>query len=210
MSRLIDLTGQPFGRLTVLERAENKNGRVYWKCECACGNITNIQADRLVAGTTQSCGCLNKERVKQSNSTHGMSNTPEFHTWEGIIKRCTNPKAIGFKRYAGRGITICDEWRHDFMAFYNHVGKKPTSKHTIERINNNLGYKPGNIKWATRQEQANNTRRNHNITLHSWTMNVTQWAKFIGVKQGTISERINHYNWPPAKAIFQPVKHRSK
>lgn len=209
MPKFADLTKQNFNRLTVLERAKNRNGRVYWKCLCICGNITIVQGCSLTSKATQSCGCLHKECVKQINSTHCMSNTPEFHTWESIIKRCTNPNTIGWELYGGRGIKICESWRHDFIAFYNHIGTRPSKKHSIDRIDNDGDYEPGNVRWATKQEQANNRRTNHYVTLRGNTLTISEWAKFTNVKRTTIHQRLK-YGWPPAKAIFQPVNHRSK
>ena len=209
MPRFIDLAGQPFGRLTVLERAKNRNGRVYWKCKCSCGNITIVHSYNLIAGFTKSCGCLNKELTKKSNSTHGMSNTPEYHIWENMIKRCTNPNTIGWKRYGGRGIKICESWRHDFVAFYNHIGPRPSERHSIDRIDNDRNYEPDNVRWAIKQEQNNNRKTNHHITLKGHTLTISEWAKFININRTTIHQRLK-LGWPPAKAIFQKVKHCKK
>ena len=211
MPPFIDLINYPpFGRLTVIERATNdKAGHIRWKCHCDCGNIAIVHASALRGGLTKSCGCLKREMQIAKNYVHGMSYAPEYNIWVLIIKRCTNPRAQNFKYYGGRGITVCSEWRHDFMAFYNHIGKRPSKKYTIERINNNLGYFPGNIKWATMKEQNNNKRNNRNITIHEWTMNLSQWAKFVGQGSRLIGDRLRR-GWPPTKAIFYPIRHKLK
>jgi hypothetical protein len=206
---LIDLSGQIFGRLTILEQVENKNGRVQWKCQCECGNIIFVQSGCLRGGHTKSCGCLCLEINREKATIHGMCNTPEYNVWTLIKKRCCNPSDEAFKNYGGRGITICDEWNNDFMAFYNYVGPRPSKKHSIDRINNNSGYRPGNVRWATRYEQNNNGRNNHEITIHGWTMNLGQWAHFVGKSRQTIFSRLQK-GWYPAKAIFYPILPRGR
>lgn len=199
MSKLIDLTGQTFNRLFIISRAENsRSGRAMWKCQCSCGNTTTARGESLTSGNTKSCGCL--------VTKHGMTKTSEFKVWQAIIDRCCNPNCTAFKNYGGRGITICDEWKNDFMAFFNHVGKLPSHKHSIDRIDNDGNYEPGNVQWTKSKNQANNRRNNRHITLHGWTLTTAQWADFIGIDSRTIWERLG-YGWHPAKAIFQPIKH---
>lgn len=150
------MIGRKFGRLMVLEEAGcDKSGNPLYGCKCECGVYKIIRGQHLRAGTIKSCGCLNAEVAKERSTTHGMDGTPEHKTWEGMKGRCADPSA---KSYGARGITVCDEWRHDFMAFLNHVGKKPSPKHTIERIKNDVGYEPGNVRWATSAEQCINRR----------------------------------------------------
>jgi hypothetical protein len=205
----IDLTRQTFNRLTVLERAENtKWGTTRWRCKCSCGNITTVHANHLKSGATQSCGCIGTELLIERRLIHGMYSTPEYKTWAGIIQRCTNPNEKAFKNYGSRGITVCKEWRKDFMAFFKDMGKRPSPKLTIERVDNNKGYSLENCVWANSKKQANNRRTNHIITIHGWTMNLCQWAEFAGISQKNLSKRINAFGWPPAKAIFTPVRHR--
>jgi len=208
MSRhLIDLTGQIFHRLTVLERAENdKFNHVCWKCRCSCGNITKVSRTSLKSGNTKSCGCLHNKLLIERITTHGLSYSPEYRIWSHMIGRCHNPTDTAFKNYGGRGIIVCDEWRNDFMAFYNHVGKRPSLELSIDRIDNNFGYKPGNVKWSNRTEQQHNTRVNHLITINGITKNITQWAKVIGIRSRTIHNRLRS-GWPPEKAILQPIRH---
>lgn len=207
----IDLTGQVFYRLTVVKqvkRVKQTNQKaIRWWCQCSCGKIVNIVGHSLRRGLTKSCGCLHKETIRNNRFVHGNSRTPENRAWRGMIQRCTNPNNPAFKNYGGRGITICDEWRHDFMAFYNHVGKKPSSKHSIDRIDNNLGYFPNNVKWATRYEQNNNSRHNHIITVKNQTMTLTQWAIWAKISPKTLKRRI-HAGWSAEKAIFKPVKQK--
>lgn len=205
-SNFKDFTNQKFNRLTVICRAENTHGgKVRWRCKCACGNIAMVTSDHLRSGHTKSCGCLKVSLLVKRNTIHGLTNTPEYKTWEHIIQRCTNPNSQDFKDYGGRGITICGEWRNSFMTFFNHIGKKPSPKHSVDRIDNNCGYRPGNVRWATQQEQNNNCSRNRCITIKNHTMTMTQWATFVGIDKGTLWNRLKK-NWPIEKAIFKPVR----
>lgn len=208
MPPFIDLTNQKFGRLTVVRRAKNaKNGHALWNCRCDCGNISIVDGVDLRAGNSQSCGCLQKEITRIIKTTHNMARTSEYKTWATMIQRCYNPNNPEFKRYGGRGIKICAEWKNDFMAFYNHIGPKPSKKHSIDRINNEGNYEPGNTKWSLPQEQANNRRSNHKISINGWSLNISQWAKFAGLHQKTLSDRINKLGWPPEKAILKPIEY---
>jgi len=137
-----------------------------------------------------------------------MRYCPEYKIWVNIKQRCTNPNSSGFKRYGNRGITICEKWYNSFAAFFKDMGNRPSPEHTIERIDNNKGYSPDNCKWATKKEQANNRRNNHFITLYGWTLTIAQWSRFVNIGQSIICDRISE-GWPPSKAIFTPVRHKS-
>lgn len=154
MSAFKDLTGQKFGRLTVVSRAENKSGIVYWNCLCECGNLKMIQGCALKSGATVSCGCFQIE----SRITHGASYIPEFSVWVDMLRRCYNAKRKDFSRYGGRGIKVCEEWAVDFWNFYRDMGERPSPKHSIERLDNDGDYTLSNCIWATATKQARNTR----------------------------------------------------
>ena len=207
MPPLIDLTEQTFGRLTVVERAENAKGRhPRWKCQCECGNIAIIDSASLKGGITKSCGCLLKEILSKTKFVHGMCKSPEYKTWECMKERCYNITNTAYKDYGGRGIKILPKWKNNFMAFFNYIGPKPSKKHSIDRIDNNAGYFPGNVKWSTQREQTNNTRRSHFIVINEWKLTIAQWARFVGINPLTLCTRI-HRGWPVVKAVFYPVKH---
>jgi len=147
MPKFIDLTGKTFNQLTIIERAENtKQGKARWVCRCTCGKISTIDGANIRNGHTKSCGCFAKESLEKNRYRHGMAHTSEYGIWCNILQRCNNPNDKAFKDYGGRGITICDEWKNDFMAFYNHVGKRPSPKHSIDRINNDGNYEPNNVR----------------------------------------------------------------
>lgn len=165
MSKLIDLTGQKFGRLTVIERAEKPchvhDAAAYWKCRCDCGKEKIVSGKNLMYGKSLSCGCLSKEVARKLHLKHKAHNTSLYNRWTNMKHRCLNPNNTSYKYYGGRGITVCEEWRNDFQAFYDYVSKLPhfgEKGYSLDRINNDGNYEPGNVRWATAKEQANNRR----------------------------------------------------
>lgn len=156
--RLVDLTGKKFGKLTVIERTENIGNRVAWLCKCDCGNEKVVRGDDLKTGNTKSCGCYRDEfkRVHGHNTKrHGR--TPEYTSWNHMMQRCYNPKNNMYEFYGAKGVTVCERW-HEFKNFIEDMGEKPSTGHTIDRIDVYGNYEPSNCRWATREQQDRNVR----------------------------------------------------
>lgn len=155
-----DIAGKKFNRLTAIECiGTNKNREKLWKCQCECGCFVVIRYSALSCGLTKSCGCLQKERVAQANTKHGMNNTRIYKIWEDMHNRCHCKSYHGYKHYGGRGITICQEWESDFRAFYDWaMANGYRDDLSIDRIDNDKGYEPSNCRWATQKQQLKNRR----------------------------------------------------
>lgn len=188
-----DLVGNKFGRLTVIERhGISKSKKALWKCICDCGGFAIVTTQDLKNGHTKSCGCLKIEEVKKRSKTHGMSNNNLFFVWFAIKDRCFNQNNKKYKHYGGRGITVCDEWKNDFQAFYDYVSQLPhfdEEGYSIDRINNNGNYEPGNVRWATKTEQANNRNNTIVLTIDKETHTLPEWSRILGVKYNTLYYR---------------------
>ena len=163
MSSLKDLTGQRFGRLVVQKRyGRTPGGEASWICQCDCGKQFAVVGSSLRKGTTRSCGCLRDEIVSKKQSTHRKTKTRLYNVWTHILQRCYNPNHTAYKRYGGRGITVCDEWRYSFQTFHDwavangYDENAPRGKCTIDRIDNDKGYSPDNCRFVDMKVQNHN------------------------------------------------------
>ena len=156
------MKGQRFGRLVVGE-ATLKYGRKAWECTCDCGNRVTARANDLRRGMVKSCGCLKVDRITRLRRTHGETvggrHSPEYGIWGAMIQRCTNPNNKNFHHYGGRGIQVCQPWRDGFRAFLADMGRRPSSRHSIDRIDPDGNYEPGTCRWATQSVQVANRRK---------------------------------------------------
>lgn len=157
MTRAIDLTGQKFNKLAVIERAGSDTAGATWRCLCDCGKESVVSAGKLKSGHTKSCGCHRDEMIGKTHRTHGMANkSTTYRTWKEMRQRCNNPNATQYKWYGQRGITICPSWA-EYQNFLADMGERPSGK-TLDRINPDGNYSPENCRWATAKEQAESNR----------------------------------------------------
>ena len=191
------IIGRRYGRLTVISLDHlNKKKATYWLCKCDCGKQKVISRSGLTSGDIISCGCYKKEHNKEFGLKHGLSNSKLYSTWSGIVQRCTNKNASNYKRYGGRGIKICDEWKNSFQCFYDWaVSSGYSDELTIDRINVNGNYEPSNCRWVSMSVQANNTRRNHYFEYNGVVHTIAQWSRILNVNHETLRYRINHNNF---------------
>ena len=200
-----DVIGKKFGRLYVICRNGNSsNHSKQYLCRCDCGKDKTVIGIYLLDGRVKSCGCLNIDMVSKRNKTHGMTKTRLFRIWQNIITRCTNSNCSEFNIYGGRGITICDDWKYDFIAFKDWAINNGYSDNlSIDRIDVNGNYEPSNCRWADRKTQARNTRVNHFYTYKGETKTIAEWAEIKGIKYKCLWNRIKR-NYPEEK-IFERV-----
>lgn len=186
-----DLKEKKFGRLSVVEYdSTNKHGQAIWRCVCDCGAVRNVLAHNLTCGATVSCGCYFKDTASKSNLKHGLGRTRTASIWRDMVARCTNPKVMHFRYYGGRGITVCERWK-DYLNFLADMGECPDF-HSIERINNDLGYSPENCKWIPKRLQARNTRN----ALRFDEKPLAQIAEETGVNYDTLYYRLKKHGTP--------------
>lgn len=212
-TRLIDLTGQTFGRLTVIRRDGNHpkkrqdgkvvKGETIWLCQCECGNLSRTQGRRLTSGRTRSCGCLNREAITK----HGMWHSRVYKIWDGMKSRCENPHHSAYQRYGARGITVCERW-HIFENFLADMGEPPVN-HSLERIDNAKDYSPDNCKWATSHEQSRNKRSNRIEEFNGKSQTRADWAQEYGLTQNMMRARLdNGWTMEQALGLAPPPKRR--
>lgn len=160
MPKALDLVGKRFNRLFVEERVNDPRQGSFWLCLCDCGERKVIRGDALRSGRAQSCGCRARQLFAEQNTKHGRARSIEFRTWHNIKQRCQNPGAASYKYYGGRGIKVCERWLASFEAFYEDMGPRPSPHHSIDRIDVDGDYEPGNCRWATAKQQVDNRRMN--------------------------------------------------
>ena len=201
--------GDRYGRLVVIkEAARHRDGCRCFLCRCDCGSEVRVKLVLLRTGGTQSCGCLQKELAaarRRADAKHGMEGTPTYRSWSHMKSRCTNPHHKYYRHYGGRGITICQRWMDSFEAFLEDMGERPSMKYSIDRIDNDGNYEPGNCRWATWKEQARNSRNNRTIAFRGRVLCVTEWAEVTGIDRGAIFDRLNA-GWSVEESLTLPVQ----
>jgi hypothetical protein len=194
-----DLTGKRFGKIIVVGFSGcGSSGRFIWNCLCDCGQRKSIMAQSLRSGLTRSCGC--------SKITHRMSKSQEYAIWAGMLARCSNPNVECFADYGGRGIKVCDIWANDFLAFYLDVGPRPSKTHSLEREDSDGNYEPGNVRWATVLEQANNKRGTRFVEYRGERLALSDAVRAAGsvIHYEAAWVRIQKCGWAVDRAVETP------
>lgn len=200
----LSIIGKRFGRLIILSsNGKAKRGGHLVLCRCDCGKEKQFHAGNLKHKKTKSCGCLTIERLKTHGHTLNRTRTPEYGAWKGMRNRCYRRGDRGYKNYGGRGIVVCDKWLHSFESFFEDMGFKPTKQHSLDRINNDGNYEPGNCRWATKIQQCNNVRTNRNITLNGVTKTIAEWSREISMPRMKLYLRLCR-GWTIERAILTP------
>lgn len=204
-----DLTGQRFGRFTVVGKSPEKvYGKPGWTCHCDCGSIRHLTRTALKGGAIQSCGCYRLEILRENalrTKTHGRTRTYIFGAWRSMIDRCTKESHPAYHKYGGRGIAVCDRWLNSSVAFIEDMGERPTSDYSLDRIDNNGNYEPGNCRWATRTQQARNVRRNRYLEHRGESRCIGEWAEIYGLCRTVIRNRLV-CGWSVEEALTTPVR----
>jgi len=193
--------GSRFGRLVVVKDLGGVFGTTRAECICDCGHKVVVTAKHLRSGVTTSCGCYGKEMAIASRRKHGLSRSPEYDTWCHMKRRCLIPKDKNYYNYGGRGISVYPEWVSSFSAFLSSVGNRPSEFHSLDRIDVNGNYEPGNVRWATVDVQANNKRNNVNVTSNGITRTITEWCRELHLNANVVRYRIT-CGLTPYEAVF--------
>lgn len=209
MPKFKDITGQVFGRLSVQRfvRMEIKESYQYsvWECKCDCGTTIEARGSTLTQGAAISCGCARPDLAvrgwNKRGRKHSASEHPLYNTWLAMVARCSKPHLDTYRLYGARGIKVCDEWKNDANTFICHmlaIGWRPGL--TVDRIDTNGNYEPGNVRAADDITQANNTRRNRVIEFNGERMTMAEWARKVGIPYGRLQMRIQR-GWDAARAL---------
>lgn len=215
MGKFQDLTGQRFGRLTVIERTRNIGKYTAWLCRCDCGNKKIIKSKSLKDNSTKSCGCLQKE-VARKYMSEKMRKYPDVHSrlkniYFNMKSRCYNLNHCAYGNYGGRGITLCEEWKNNSNAFYFWAMNNGYQENlTIDRIDVNGNYEPSNCRWIDLKTQQRNRRNNHLITYNDETLCIGEWAEKSGIEMRILWQRLNKLSWSIEKALKTPIRKVNK
>jgi hypothetical protein len=205
-------------RLTPTGKKIKTDGNIYQEYLCSCGNKKFIIAQNVRSGNTKSCGCIIKEILGKRNveqkdimlgSRKKVTHHVEYNAWHSMKSRCLNPSCRNYHRYGGRGIKVCEKWMYSFSDFFKDMGERPTELYSLDRVDNNGDYCPENCRWATRQEQANNTSTNVLLELDGRSMTITEWGRETGINSSTIRYRVKKLGWSTKRALTQKPRKRT-
>lgn len=197
-----DLSGRRFGKLLVIGPAPRLGKSLAWFCRCDCGAETSVSRSCLTSGKTRTCGCSRSKPKSHGHSGRGRV-SPEYRAWKSMMNRCTNTKAIDWRSYGGRGIAVCDRWR-SFESFLADMGPRPHGC-SIDRIDNNGNYEPGNCRWSTPMEQGQNRRTSRLVTHNGVTLTATEWSRRLGGDLQIVHNRLDA-GWSVEDAVTRPPR----
>lgn len=197
-----DMSGMKFGLWTVLHRVDYHLRKPHWLCRCECGAQRSVMGGNLRCGKSTNCGCLQAQNTSVARSTHGKSKDPAYSVWSAMKARCHRKTCSRYEDYGARGIFVYTGWRKSFTAFLAYVGPRPSLHHTIERIDVNRGYEPGNVCWILATDQAKNTRRTIKVIHHGVEKSLEQAMLNSGsaLSKQTIRKRLS-LGWPLEDAL---------
>lgn len=185
----VEVIGQKYGRLIVQRLAGmDQSHKSTVEVICECGQVLVVRLNNLRTGTTKSCGCLGLEAIKRRSTKHGLSHDDRFQVWVDMHKRCYSVRCPSYPNYGGRGITVHESWHHTPEKFFVDMGKRPHG-YTLDRVDNDKGYGPGNCRWASMSEQQNNKRTNINLEWEGLTKTISEWSRYLGIHKSTIHGR---------------------
>lgn len=192
---LTKMLGKRYGRLVCVEEVHSRRGyRIYSMFKCDCGELLSVARGNVMSGHTESCGCLRRERLNKALTTRNNASKQKYWSiYNGMLQRCYNLNAPHYDRYGGRGITVCKRWRDNYYDFESDLGNRPSQHHTIDRIDNDGNYEPGNVRWATRKEQSNNTSKIVAFDVDGTRMNKDQLAAHLGISVSGLYWRISRW-----------------
>lgn len=200
-TRTPDLTNLTFGLLRVLDFAgRDAHGRARWHCQCECGGEAVSEAYNLKSGNTTSCGCVHRERVLAASRTHGQKGSPLYQRWKGMKQRTSDPNDKQFADYGGRGIKVCERWM-SFERFAADMGPTFREGLSLERIDVDGDYSPGNCTWITIAEQQRNKRTTIRVTFRGQTKPLVEWCELLGLNPKSVRQRIRRRGWPIERAL---------
>jgi hypothetical protein len=203
MKQKYDISGLISGKLTAIRRSgTNSSGSAIWECQCSCGSKRDVKASYIKTGKVTHCGC---EYLDKSNprKKHGMYGTKEYNAWNAMKSRCYNKDYPSYSSYGGRGIKVCDEWLNNFTAFYEYIGDAPSVEYSLDRINFDGDYEPGNVRWATVYTQNNNRGSNRVITYNGETRTISEWSRHLDINTATLFSRLDKYGWTIERAFSE-------
>lgn len=211
MGSHMERIGERFGKLLISQKHHVEEGRVYYLCDCDCGNTVIVQYSHLISGNTKSCGCLQKDLTSKRFTKHNNSTHPLYGVWTMMKQRCYNQNNKSYKNYGARGIKVCSEWKNDFDAFYKwSINNGYEHKLTIERLNVDGDYCPSNCTWVTQEHQQNNRRNNIVIEFGGFVGTLSQWSIRTGIPYATLRKRIVDLGWDTYEALSIPVRKRGE